>query len=179
MPDPAPLIAHAILRAPVDVPLADRIVLNFDERMLRRRRLVSSGGLAFVVDLPETVSLDQGDAFDLGDGRLIGVVAAPEALMEVRGELPRLAWHIGNRHAPCQIEADRIVILQDRVLRQMLAGLGALVSDVTGPLRPEGGAYGLGRTLGHSHDARGSSGHHHDHDHDHGSLPPHSHDHQH
>lgn len=173
MTDIAPPIAHAILRGPVNAPLADTIVLSFDERMLRRRRLVTGKGLAFLVDLSETVSLDQGDAFDLGDGRLIGVVAAPEVLMEVRGDLPRLAWHIGNRHAPCQIEADRIVIRADRVLRQMLAGLGAEVTDVTGPFRPEGGAYGLGRTLGHSHDARTPS------DHDHGMLPPHSHDHPH
>ncbi|MEL7026763.1 MAG: urease accessory protein UreE, partial [Pseudomonadota bacterium] len=29
---------------------------------------------------------------------------------------------------------------------------GADVAEVEGPFQPEGGAYGTGRTLGHSHD---------------------------
>jgi urease accessory protein len=110
-------------------------------------------------------------------GRLIEVAAADEALVEVRGDLARLAWHIGNRHTPCQIDADRLVIRQDHVLEAMLAGLGAALDRVTGPFLPEGGAYGLGRPMGHDH------GHVHDHDHghdhDHTHTHPHSPEHSH
>ncbi len=143
--------AHRVERAPVTGAVTDLVVMTYDERMLRRKRLITASGAAFLVDLPETVSLDPGDALELADGRLVQVAAADEALMEVQGDLPRLAWHIGNRHAPCQVKGDRLVIKADRVMRQMLAGLGAVVTDVTAPFFPEGGAYGMGRTLGHSH----------------------------
>lgn len=141
----------------------DHVLLGYEERFLRRKRLCTEGGAHFLADLPETASLEHGDAFELEDGRLIGIVAAEEPLLEVRGDLPRLAWHIGNRHTPCRIEADRLLIRRDHVLRGMLEGLGAEVAEVTGPFTPEGGAYGLGRTMGHDH------GHEHAHVQHHGS----------
>jgi len=62
------------------------------------------------------------------------------------------------------------VIRADHVLAAMLRGLGAGVTESEAPFAPEGGAYGIGRTLGHEH------GHGHwDHDHDHGHG--HGHDH--
>ncbi|RVT85608.1 urease accessory protein UreE [Rhodobacteraceae bacterium CCMM004] len=130
----------------------DAIALDHESRFLRRRRLVTRGGRAFLVDLAETVSLDHGDALVLDDGTRIVVEAAPEPLLQVAGDLPRLAWHIGNRHTPCEIGADRLWIRADPVLADMLARLGADTQEVTRPFRPEGGAYGHGRTHGHAHD---------------------------
>ncbi len=148
----------------VQAPAKETVALDYEGRFLRRRRLVSEQGRAFLVDLPETRSLDEGDAFKLDDGTLVGVRAAPEPLYDVRGDqLARLAWHIGNRHTPARIEADRILIRADHVLKRMLEGLGAHVSELEGPFQPEGGAYGAGRTLGHSH----GPGEHHDHGHHH------------
>ena len=188
--------ARELRRGPLDAAPDDMVLLDYDGRMLRRRRLVTLQDAAFLVDLPETVSVDEGDAFVLADGRLITVLAAEEPLMEVQGDLHRLAWHIGNRHAPCQIEQDRLVIRADKVLREMLLGLGAVVKDIVAPFTPEGGAYGHGRTLGHGHGNAHKAGHaeghddghghghhshghdhhgHHHHDHPHG--PAHDHDH--
>lgn len=130
---------------------ADSVRLDYDGRFLRRKRLVGVGGTDFLVNLPETISLDEGDAFELLDGRLIGVIADDEPLLQVRGDLTRLAWHIGNRHTPCQIAADSLFIRQDHVLEAMLRQLGATVAPVIAPFRPEGGAYGHGRTMGHDH----------------------------
>lgn len=142
----------------------DRVTLDYDARFLRRKRLTGEGGTVFVVDLAETVSLDHGDALVLEDGRLVEVAAAPEPLVAVTGDnLARLAWHVGNRHTPCQIGPDRLVIRHDHVLEAMLAGLGASLAHFDGPFRPEGGAYGHGRTMGHSH---GPSDHHHHHHHE-------------
>ena len=138
----------------------DHIALDYEGRLLRRRRLVSAGGREFLVDLPETVSLTEGDAFRLDDGTEIAVRAAPEPLLEVTGDLPRLAWHIGNRHTPCRIEEGRLLIRQDHVLAAMLRQLGARLREIEAPFAPEGGAYGHGRTFGHDH------GHFHDHAHD-------------
>jgi len=130
----------------------DHIALDYDGRFLRRKRLVSAAGRAFLVNLPETVSLAHGMAFKLDDGTRIEVRAAPEPLLQVTGDaLVRLAWHIGNRHTPCQIAADHLLIRRDHVLAAMLTGLGAELCEVEAPFTPEGGAYGHGRTLGHDH----------------------------
>lgn len=129
----------------------DEVTLTYDARFLRRKVLTTTGGTQFLVDLAQTSSVGQGDAFKLSDGRLIDVVPASETLLEVTGDLPRLAWHIGNRHTPCQVERDRLLIQADHVLRDMLQKLGATLREVEAPFTPEGGAYGHGRTHGHSH----------------------------
>lgn len=128
-----------------------RVVLGYDERFLRRKRLTMASGDAFLVDLAETTNLLAGDAFELDDGRLVEIAAAEEPVLVIRGDLVRLAWHIGNRHTPCQIEPDRLVIRADHVLADMLRGLGATVTEAQAPFTPEGGAYGMGRTMGHAH----------------------------
>jgi urease accessory protein len=128
-----------------------RVILDYEQRFLRRKRLVTANGDAFMVDLPETANLKAGDAFELTDGRIIEIAAAVEEVLVVTGDLTRLAWHVGNRHTPCQIERERLVIRADPVLAEMLCGLGAVVTPAREPFTPEGGAYGLGRTMGHDH----------------------------
>jgi urease accessory protein len=152
------LRAFAVRRGPGAPDPADRVVLDYRDRFLRRKRLTTVGGAALFVDLPETVSLEDGDALELADGRLVAVEAAPEPLVEVTAPpeaLARLAWHIGNRHTPAEIGAGRIFVQRDRVIEDMLARLGAVVRPVMAPFRPEGGAYGLGRTHGHHHGGAG------------------------
>jgi urease accessory protein len=154
----------------------DTVTLDYDARFLRRKVLTTDAGQQVLVDLPKTTSVNAGDAFVASDGTLIGIRAAPEPLLEVRGQpLHRLAWHIGNRHTPCQIEEGRLLIQRDHVMAQMLAGLGAEVREITEPFTPEGGAYGHGRTHGHDHSAQHGPEHvhAHDHPHDHGHTHEH------
>ncbi|MGB1862676.1 MAG: urease accessory protein UreE [Candidatus Puniceispirillum sp.] len=128
------------------------ITLNFEARFLRRKRLVSDCGVAFMVDLAETVSLNAGDAFILDDGRQIIIHAAAEPVLEIRHDnLARIAWHIGNRHTPCEIKPDHLIICYDHVLEDLLIRLGADLVKSETPFNPEGGAYGVGRTHGHAH----------------------------
>lgn len=128
------------------------VTLTYDDRFLRRKVLVTEQSERFLVDLPHTTSLNHGDAFELTDGRMVEVIAADEALLEITGtDLTRIAWHIGNRHTPCQIEPTRLLIQRDHVIRDMLEKLGADVREITGPFTPEGGAYGHGRTHAHAH----------------------------
>lgn len=139
----------------------DHCQLTYENRFFRRKKLTSGAGFSFIVDMVQTTHFDHGDAFELEDGRLIEVIAKPEALIAVTGpDLPRLAWHIGNRHTPCQIETERLLIQNDPVIAHMLAHLGATVTEVIEPFTPEGGAYGHGRT--HSHD-HGHTAHDHAH----------------
>ena len=140
---------------------AAECALTHDDRFFRRRKLTTTEGWSFVADFEQTVSLNHGDLLELGDGRLVRVVAAPERLLAVTGpDLPRLAWHIGNRHTPCQIDGFRLLIRNDPVIAHMLRHLGADVAEVIEPFTPEGGAYGHGRTHAHEH---GHSAHDHAH----------------
>ena len=126
--------------------------LNYEDRFFRRRKLTVTEGWAFIADFEQTVSLNHGDALELSDGRLVEVTAAPEDLLAVTGaDLSKLAWHIGNRHTPCQIETTRLLIQSDPVIAHMLSHLGAETIQVTEPFKPEGGAYGHGRTHSHDH----------------------------
>ena len=111
---------------------ADTVTLDYEARFLRRKRLVSDAGEPFLVELAETRSLSQGEGFRLDDGRIIAVMAAAEPLLAVRhGNLTRIAWHVGNRHTPCQIAEDYILIREDKVLQVMLEGLGASVTKLS------------------------------------------------
>ena len=134
---------------------ADTVTLAFDDRHRRRMAMVGDNGVEFLLDLPEATELRHGDDLLLTDGRHIRVLAAPEDLMQATVtdplHLTRTAWHIGNRHLPCEIYADRIVLRWDHVIADMLEKLGCTVARINAPFNPEGGAYGQGRTHGHSH----------------------------
>jgi urease accessory protein len=112
------------------------------------------------------VVVEAGQGFRLGDGRLVIVEAEAERLLEARGDLARLAWHVGNRHAPCELGEGWLRVPFDRPMEAMLRGLGAEVVEVTAPFRPEGGAY---EGAGHGHDGHGAG---HDHGAGLGSLAP-------
>jgi urease accessory protein len=135
----------------------DRVVLDADERYRRRVALTAEGGLKFLLDLPAATTLRDGDGLVLGDGTIVAVVGKPEPLAEIAATdaaaLARLAWHLGNRHTEMQVVGDRLRIRRDRVLEDMLRGLGARVTAIEAPFEPQRGAYD------HGHDGqRGPDG---------------------
>mmetsp|Transcript_23960 Transcript_23960/g.43743 ORF Transcript_23960/g.43743 Transcript_23960/m.43743 type:complete len:152 (+) Transcript_23960:2979-3434(+) len=131
---------------------ADHLELTYEDRFLRRKVLTLASGTQLLVDLPQTTSLDHGGALITTDNAEIAIIAAPEPLLEVTGaSLHRIAWHVGNRHTPCQIEDTRLLIQRDHVMADMLSKIGAKTREVVEPFTPEGGAYGHGRTHGHDH----------------------------
>ena len=130
----------------------DFIELSYDERFLRRKKLISYNGIEFLVDLKNTISLKKDDKFKLDSGLLINVRFKIEELLEIKGNnLMHLIWHIGNRHIPCQIEENRILIQNDKVIEEMILRLDGQTKVVLEAFDPEGGAYGIGRTHGHRH----------------------------
>ena len=160
--------AATVLRAGA-WPVAERvdsITLIYDDRYRRRLRLRGDGGTDFLLDLAEPTVLRDGDGLALDEGGYVMVKAADEPLIEIRAGdaalFTRLAWHLGNRHLPTQIDPDRMLIRDDHVIVDMLRGLGADVRHVSAPFNPEGGAYGQ-----HNHDHR--------HPHAHGSEGRHGH----
>lgn len=159
---------------------ADTIVLDHEGRHRRRVAMKGTRGTEFLLDLPEAVALRGGDALILEDGRLIEIVAAPELLSEVRcadaRQLARVAYHIGNRHVPAEILANRLRIRRDHVLEDMVRGLGAKVAHIEAPFEPDTGAYEAPAAEAHAHHGH-KHAHGHEHDHAHGHGHGHGHDH--
>ena len=130
----------------------DKISLTYDQRLLRRKKLISDNGTEFLVNLPKLKSLNENQAFKLQNGHFIIIKNKKENLLEIKGKnLSQLIWHIGNRHIPCDIQKDKIFIQYDQIIKSMVIKLGGRVKKVFNPFKPEGGAYGIGRTYGHKH----------------------------
>lgn len=128
----------------------DTITLTSEQRRLRRKVLTLPKVGDVMIDFAEPATIEHFGALVLEDGRLIEVVAAPEPLLEVAGKsgehLIELAWHIGNRHMPAQMEKKRILVPRDRIAKTMLEGLGATVRETVETFSPARGAY-----EGHAH----------------------------
>ena len=133
---------------------ADTVLIDFDRRHRRRIQLVTEGGAALLLDLPQAHRLRDGDGLRLDDGRVVRVQARAEALLDIHAHdaagLVRIAWHLGNRHLPVQMLGAHIRIRADHVIAEMVRGLGGHVRAVEAPFDPEPGAY-----------AGGGGGHHH------------------
>jgi len=123
----------------------DRVVLDSNERYRRRVVLTGEGGTIFLLDLPRTVMLKDGDGLVLEDSRMVQVIGRPELLVAITDASPeklaRLAWHIGNRHIDMQVVGNELRIRRDHVLEDMLRLLGAELTPLEAPFYPEGGAY--------------------------------------
>ena len=146
------MIVEEIITNLEDKKIKDTITLNYHERFIRRKKLVSDNNFEFLVNLPETISVNKDEGFLLENDQIILIKYAKETLIEIKSDdLIKIAWHIGNRHIPCQIENDRLLIQEDKVIEKLILRLGGSIKTILEEFCPEGGAYGLGRTHGHKH----------------------------
>jgi urease accessory protein len=134
------------------------LTLPFEQRQKSRLRAQAENGEEVALILPRGRVLRGGDRVAATDGRQVEILAAPEKLLHIESaELARIAYHLGNRHVPLQVEPGFLRIAEDHVLEEMARKLGARVSHVEAPFEPEAGAYG------HQHDEMGHGGKIHDH----------------
>ena len=75
----------------------ERVVLDYDARLMRRKRLMTEGGRGFLVDLPTVTNLDEYWGFALADGTNVQIIAAEEPVL-LRGEPPHFSS--GRRATP-------------------------------------------------------------------------------
>ena len=147
-------------------PIADTVILDFAQRS-GKASVTGVKGTVIDIDLHEAARLRTDDLLLLDDGALVEVVAAAEPLIEARAAdlagLMRLAWHLGDRHVPVQVLANRIRAKRDAGVEALLASLGAKVTLIEAPFEPEGGAYESSPRHGHDHDQAHGHGRHHDH----------------
>ena len=163
---------------------ASAVALDWDTRQKSRFEALDSAGRRLAVFLPRGRIVRGGDVLVGEDGSLIRVEALAQPILIVTAPaggdaasaslaLAKAAYHLGNRHVPLEVRADRLVLEPDHVLAELLARMGLEVATTSGAFEPEPGAYDTaGATRGHAHTAsaparpRPRSRHDHDHDHD-------------
>ena len=152
-------LAPALLRR------AAAVELDWDTRSKSRFDATDSTGRHLGVFLPRGQVLRGGDVLVAEDGSLVRVVAAPQAVLRVTAcsqhgtplDLPRAAYHLGNRHIALEVQADHLQLEPDTVLADMLRAMHLIVSETNAAFEPESGAYASDAPAVHDH------GHGHDH----------------
>lgn len=144
-----------------------QLVLPYEMRENSRFRTSLASGEEVAIFTTRGTVLRHNDLLKSDDGRVVQIIAAHEPTYRVTcrtlHDLVRCAFHLGNRHTQTQVGDTFLRIHQDEVLKQMLEGLGATVTEESAQFEPESGAYSGG---GHHH-------HHGDgHYHAHGPLAP-------
>ena len=138
-----------------------RLALTAQERTSLRGRRQTVCGRDLLLQLPRGAALEPGElllpAAPRG-GAWVRVEAAPEALLQVRSAdglaLLQAAYHLGNRHVAMELHADRLLLLDDSVLADLLRSRGLQVERLEAPFCPEAGAY-----AGHAHAHAHAHGH--------------------
>jgi len=148
-------------RASADTPATERLVLPFELRCKSRLRTRLQSGEEAGLFLERGAVMHAGDRLLANDGRVVEVIAAREAVMEVRSGdallLARAAYHLGNRHVAVELQPGLVRFARDHVLGEMVLGLGLDVRENEAPFAPERGAYGGhgGHAHPHGHSADG------------------------
>lgn len=106
----------------------DVLVLTAEERRWGRRRVRTRGGRELALALPTGSVLAPGEVLHVGEGWYVVVEAAVEAVIAVsprsRDEALRVAFEVGNRHFTLALDGDRLLVLDDPAMEQLLARLG-------------------------------------------------------
>ncbi|WP_342150814.1 urease accessory protein UreE [Methylorubrum sp. SB2] len=181
-------IARQIVRKAAVRPeqVVDTLTLDHAARAKAHAHFHTAGGFCVDLALERASGLEDGDALRLEDGRLVGIKAAEEALLEVRAGSParllRLAWQLGGSHVPAEVGAD--VLYVPASAAELVRGSGCSAEPVSRAFRPEKAAHDHS-TCGHDH-SHDHHGHDHSHDHhhhaekhDHGHAHAHDHGHAH
>lgn len=134
-----------------------RLPLQAHERSQLRGRRVCQDGQVVLLQLPRQEPLRPGEWLLPAPGGCqpvaVEVVAAQEELLEIRAAtslaLLQAAYHLGNRHVAMEVHADRLLLLNDSVLADLLARRGLALRRLRAPFRPEPGAYEGGHAHGH------------------------------
>lgn len=123
----------------------DSLTLPHNLRERSRQRVLLDSGCEAGLFLPRGTILREGDVLLAGNGASVLVRAMDEPLSEVRFtdplDMARACFHLGNRHVPLEITADRVRYIHDPVVDDMVRAMGHEVGSTVAPFDPEPGAY--------------------------------------
>lgn len=122
------------------------LLLCFDIRQKSRFKTVLTNGQDVGVILPRGQVLRGGDYLATVNNEVVQVLADKEEVSAIYSDdqllLSKICYHLGNRHVPLQIEAQRISYGHDYVLDNMVKQFGLDICVEQAIFEPEVGAYG-------------------------------------
>lgn len=143
------------------LPLHGTLVLPYELREKCRLRATMESGEEVALFTVRGTVLRDGDLLTGATGEVVRIVAAKEPTYLIRcvdaHTLLRCAFHLGNRHTQAHVGDGFLRIRRDPVLKEMLEGLHATVTEEDAAFEPEAGAYGGGH--GHRGDGDGHGQH--------------------
>jgi urease accessory protein len=127
---------------------AESVELDWDVRQKSRFDATDSAGRALGVFLPRGSVVRGGDVLVAEDGSLRVTACAEHG---GPADLPRAAYHLGNRHVQLEVRPDHLQLEPDPVLADLLRSMHLIVREIQAPFEPEGGAYAAVQAH-HGHD---------------------------
>ena len=104
-----------------------KVPLGWEDRTKSRQKVKTEQGEEFAIALSTGQSLNIGDILFEDKERIIVIDSIKENVLVVYPsspqEMAKIAFQIGNRHAPIQIEEDRILTPYDRLMEDFLKKL--------------------------------------------------------
>ena len=108
--------------------IADAVELTWEQRQKTRQILTTQAGREIGIKLPTGTRLAPGCVAYVGDGYHVTVVAAAEDVWIVpcadRLSLARVAYELGQRHLPVELDGDRVAVGYDHTLEELWRRLG-------------------------------------------------------
>lgn len=156
--------------AELDLDSLPTLSLPIDARIKSRQKVTLDDGTDAGLFLERGTLLRGGDVLTNSENQYVLIQAADETVTTIRCAdalmLAKVAYHLGNRHVPLQIEPGWVRYQHDHVLDDMVKQMPEATELVEliveqAPFEPEAGAYQQGG--GHDH----KNGHSHSHSHSH------------
>lgn len=138
------------------VPVADRLVLDADQRASPHFSAFTESGRRLRVSLDRGAELEDGDVLIADSGFAVAVAAAEEDLIVLRpGNAIRdwavACYQLGNLHRPLRVTGQDILTPRDAQVEAMLTKLGIPFRAARQPFTGER----LGKAAGHHHHEHG------------------------
>lgn len=134
------IIDHLLQPTHLDkYPIVDSVALTWEQRCKSRQRLLTRRGREVALALPTGTQLRAGDLLPTPEG-LISVELAAEDVLLIRQRDPQeaafVAYQIGNRHLPLEIDTHGLKTLYETALETYLRQHAIAVERTSLPFSP-------------------------------------------
>lgn len=107
----------------------DRLVLTWEQRRWMRGRFTTAQGRKIGIALPTGTTLAPGSILYVGRDWYLKIEAAIESVLEIiptdYNDAVKIAFEVGNRHFPLALEANKILVPDDKAMVRLMDRLGA------------------------------------------------------
>ena len=106
----------------------DKLVLAWEERRWMRGRFTTERGRKIGIALPTGTTIPPGSVLYIGEDWYLKLEGAIEPVLEIipsdSSEAVKIAFEVGNRHFPLALDANKILVADDKAMVRLMERLG-------------------------------------------------------